>query len=38
MAFEIRRSIEASKALRKKKNAAEDVDDDLDEIQWEFEQ
>jgi len=37
MAFEIRRSIEASKALRKKKKAADEFDDDLDGIQWEFE-
>ncbi len=40
MAFEIRRSIEASRALRKGQASAEDddLDEDLDGIQWEFEQ
>lgn len=40
MAFEIRRSIEASRALRKGRATAEDddLDEDLDGIQWEFEQ
>lgn len=38
MAFEIRRSIEASRALRKGRGATEDdLDEDLDGIQWEFE-